>query len=269
MSGAEGRPRIFVHIGTHKTGTTSFQDWLSRHEKGLLNQFGLGVYQGAFPNCREVGLACASPSRSLPTRGIPQWVDPEWRRHVGELVATQLARPEDLVLSSEALSFLRSPAEVETLARLLQGREVSILVVLRNRAEFLESWAKHLQRDRYKLSRDPSSFAYVENDSWLADYDSLFDAYGSIFGTEHVRVIDYDHAMSSHGSVIPLLMSEIVGADAPLPDWQSARKNVGSDVARSRKDAQEPFGVRLARFVRHPIVTSRRVMARRQHDASY
>ncbi len=269
MSGAEGRPRIFVHIGTHKTGTTSFQDWLARHETELQDRFGLGVYHGAFPNCREVGLACASPSRSLPTRGIPQWIDPEWRRHVSGLVTTQLARPEDLVLSSEALSFLRSPAEVETLARLLQGREATILVVLRNRAEFLESWAKHLQRDRYKLSRDPSSFAYVKDDSWLADYDSLLDAYRSIFGTEHVRVIDYDHAMSSHGSVIPLLMSEIVGADAPLPDWQSARKNVGSDVARSRKNAQEPFGVRLARFVRHPIVTSRRVMARRQHDARY
>jgi hypothetical protein len=269
MSGAEGRPRIFVHIGTHKTGTTSFQDWLARHETELHDRFGLGVYRGAFPNCREVGLACASPSRSLPTRGIPQWVDPEWRRHVSQLVATQLARPDDLVLSSEALSFLRSPAEVETLAHLLQGRELSILVVLRNRADFLESWAKHLQRDRYKISRDPSSFAYVEDDSWLADYDSLLDAYRSVFGAERVHIIDYDHAMSSHGSVIPLLMAEIAGAHAPLPDWQSVRKNVGSDVARSRKEARERFTVRLARLVRHPISTSRRVMARRQQDARY
>jgi len=269
MSGAEGRPRIFVHIGTHKTGTTSLQDWLGRHETELRERFRLGVYQGAFPNCREIGLACASPSRSLPTRGIPQWVDPEWRRHVSELVAAQLARPEDLILSAEVLSFLRSTAEVQHLAQLLRERDVTILVVLRNRADFLESWAKHLQRDRYKLSRDPSSFAYVQADSWLADYDSLVGAYRDVFGDDHVRIIDYDQAMSSHGSIVPLVMAEIVGASKTLPDWQSARKNVGSDVAKSRKEAQEPLIVRLARFVRHPVDTSKRVIERRRNDAKY
>ena len=269
MERTEGRRRLFVHIGTHKTGTSSLQEWLTRHETELRARFGLGVYHGAFPNCREVGLACASPSRTLPTRGISQWVDPEWRRHVRDLVATQLAREEDLILSCEALSFLRTTAEVDELAQMVRGREVVILVVLRNRADFLESWAKHLQRDRYKLSSDPSSFAYVKDDSWLADYDSLLDAYRLVFGGDHVRVVDYDKAMSIHCSIIPPLMAEVVGDNAEIPDWRSARKNVGSDVAKSREEAKERLVVRLARFVRQPLATTRRVIDRRRNDAKY
>jgi len=269
MERAEGRPRLFVHIGTHKTGTTSFQHWLLRHETELRARFGLGVYHGAFPNNREVGLACASPDRSLPTRGIPQWVDPEWRSHVGELVAEQLGRNEDLILSSEALSFLRSTAEVENLARMVDGRDVWILVALRDRADFLRSWAGHLQRDRYKLSKDPRSFAYVEPDSWLADYDVLLSAYGAVFGNERVRTIDYDAAIAQDGSVIPALMREVVGPDASIPDWHDARKNVGEQVARSRQDARESMATRFARFARQPIVTTRRVVTRIRNDARY
>ena len=268
MERAEGRPRLFVHIGTHKTGTTSFQDWLLRHETELQARFGLGVYRGAIPNNREVGLACASPDRSLPTRGIPQWVDPEWRRHVGDLVAAQLERNEDLILSCEALSFLRSTAEVEHLARMVRGRNVTILVALRNRTDFLRSWADHLQRDRYKLSKDPRSFAYVGADSWLADYDVLLGAFREVFGHERVRTIDYDAAIDRDGSVIPSLMHEVVG-EVPLPEWRSARKNVGDEVARSRNEARERFVTRLARLVQHPVATIRRVSARRRRDTRY
>ena len=269
MDKAEGRHRLFVHIGTHKTGTTSFQHWLLRHETELHTRFGLGVYHGAFPNNREVGLACASVERSLPTRGIPQWVEPEWRRHVGDLVAEQLRRDDDLVLSSEALSFLRERSEVERLAQMVRGRDVTILAVLRNRADFLRSWGDHLQRDRYKLSKDPRSFAYVGPDSWLADYDTLLDTYRHVFGKENVRAIDYDETIARDGSVIPALMREIVGDDAPLPDWRSAQMNIGRDVAKSRNDAREKIGRRLVRFVIHPLATTKRVLARRRHDARY
>jgi len=267
MEKAEGR-QLFVHIGTHKTGTTSFQHWLLRHEADLRERFGLGVYHGAFPNAREVGLACASPDRSLPTRGIPQWVDSEWRRHVGELVATQLMRDEDLVLSTETLSFLRSTAEVERFARMVSDRNVQILAVLRNRTDFLRSWSEHLQRDRYRLSKDRNSFAYVEPDSWLADYDTLLGVYREVFGSDNVHVVDYDAATEQHGSVIPALMREVVG-DATIPEWLSSRKNVGDDVARSRDEAREHLTRRMVRFFRQPVATIRRVRARRRLESRY
>jgi hypothetical protein len=251
-----------VHIGTHKTGTTSFQHWLRQHERELDERFGLATYQGAFPNNREVGLACARPSRQLPTRGIDQWVDPEWRRHVHELVATQLARETDVIMSAEALSFLRYDDEVDTFSTLLGEREALILVALRNPGEFLRSWSAHLTRDGYRLSTDPASFAYVGADSWLADYPSLVDVYRRAFGAAKVRVIDYDDALRRYGSVIPALMDEILGAEAVIPDWGNARLNVGIEVERSRRDPAARFDRRLGRLVRHPLSTTKRVTAR-------
>ena len=263
MSEPALRRRLFVHIGTHKTGTTSFQHWLREHETELRQRFGLGVYQGAFPNNREVGLACARPERSLPTRGIEQWVDPEWRRHVASLVATQLAREEDLVLSAEALSFLRHEDEVRRVAEMFGDRETLIIVALRNPEGFLQSWAGHLTRDGYRLSNDPSSFAYVGTDSWLVDFPALLSAYRNVFGMAKVRVIDYDDAHQRFGSVIPALMGEIVGVEAMIPEWSRARKNVGVEVEQSRRDPAGRLDRRLLRLARHPLSTTRRVMNRR------
>jgi hypothetical protein len=262
MSESAVRRRLFVHIGTHKTGTTSFQHWLREHEKELGERFDLGVYQGAFPNNREVGLACARPERTLPTRGIDQWVDPEWRRHVAALVTVQLARDEDLVLSAEALSFLRHDDEISQLAKLFGDRETLIIVALRNPEGFLRSWAGHLTRDGYRLSTDPSSFAYVGADSWLVDYPTLLSAYRNAFGMAKVRVVDYDDAHQRFGSVIPALMGEIVGVEAMLPEWSGARKNVGVEVEQSRRNSAARIDRRLLRLARHPISTTRRVTNR-------
>lgn len=262
MSESGRRPRIFVHIGTHKTGTTSFQHWLTQNEVELHGRFGLGVYHGAFPNNREIGLACARPDRSLPTRGIPQWVEPEWRRHVNQLVATELSRSEDLILSSEALSFLRHMDEVEHLARILANREVLILVALRQPEGFLRSWGEHLTRDGYRLSNDPDSFAYVGADSWLADYSSLLHPYKAVFGEARVRAIDYETAIHGFGSIIPALMGEIVGVDAVIPEWRTTHRNVGHEVEQARKDPAGRLHRRLGRLIRHPLSTSRRVVAR-------
>lgn len=262
MSEPGVRRRLFVHIGTHKTGTTSFQHWLRQHESELGQRFALGVYQGAFPNNREVGLACARPDRSLPTRGVDQWVDPEWRRHVAALVAAELARDEDLVLSAEALSFLRHEDEVRRAAEMFGDRETLIIVALRNPEGFLRSWAGHLTRDGYRLSNDPSSFAYVGSDSWLVDYPALLSAYRNVFGMAKVRVIDYDDAHQRYGSVIPSLMGEIVGVEAMIPDWNGARMNVGVEVERSRRDPAGRLDRRLLRLMRHPLSTTRRVATR-------
>jgi hypothetical protein len=264
MSESTVRRRLFVHIGTHKTGTTSFQHWLREHEKELGQRFDLGVYQGAFPNNREVGLACARPERSLPTRGIDQWVDPEWRRHVATLVSAQLARDEDLVLSAEALSFLRHDDEIARFRDYLNDRETLIIVALRNPQDFLRSWAGHLTRGGYELSNDPTSFAYVEPDSWLADYDGLIRSWRKFFGESRVRIVNYDDSLDKFGSVIPALMNEVVGTEAALPEWRAVWKNMAVDFS----SPEGRLGERLRRLTRHPITTAKRVLARKVNGRS-
>lgn len=262
MSGPAERRKIFVHIGTHKTGTTTFQHWLRLNENTLTDRYGLGVYRGAFPNCREVGLACASPDRALPTRRLSQWVDPEWRNHVAGLVAIQLTRPQDLVLSCEALSFLRTEDEVVRLAAMLTDRDVQIVATLRNPDDFLRSWTTHLERDRYRLSDDPKSFAYVEQDSWLVDYESLLTPFRRVFGHDRVAVIDYDAAMTEHSSIVPALMTRIVGDISDLPSFDDVRRNTAAQAQLDRADPARKWWRKAGRFVRNPIRSTRSIVSR-------
>jgi len=228
--------RVFVHIGTHKTGTTSFQKWLNSNESILIKRFGLGVYHGGFPNNRELGLACANTDRLLPVRQIPQWSDSLWRDHVRDLARIQMDREfGSIIVSSEALSFLRTPEEIQRVRDLFVDRQVTILLTLRQPTEFLASWARHLARGKYEFSDNPESFAYVEPDSWLARYDDLIAAYSQVFGSDNVLTVDYEAANAEFGSVIPALMQHVVDDVSRLPDWRAYRFNTTRQFESARR----------------------------------
>ena len=240
------RRRLFVHIGTHKTGTTSFQKWLMTNEPLLLERFGLGVYHGAFPNAREIGLACANTDRLLPVRHLPQWNDPTWRAHVGDIIQAQLARDvPSMILSAESLSFLRAPEEIRRVSEMMTNHDVTILVTLRNPVEFLGSWERHLTRGGYELSDNPASFAYVKHDSWLARYDQLIDAYAAVFGRDRVLTIDYESANAEFGSVIPALMRHVVDDIERLPEWSHLRLNSTIRFESARQPTTKQILARL------------------------
>ena len=248
------RRRLFVHIGTHKTGTTSFQKWLQDNEPILLERFGLGVYRGAFPNAREVGLACANVDRLLPVRNLPQWNNPAWRTHVGEIIYAQLTRDvPSMIVSAESLTFLRARDEIQRLFDMTSGHDVTILVTLRNPTEFLGSWERHLIRTGYDLSDDPSSFAYVKHDSWLARYDQLIDAYAAVFGRDRVITVDYESANAEFGSIIPALMRNVVDDIARLPDWSHLRLNSTLRFESARRPSARQILTRLTHPVRRAL----------------
>lgn len=250
-----------LHIGTHKTGTTAFQYWLRAHEPRFIRRHDVAVYRGLFGNAREVALLCADPGRSLPsTRRIPEWTDETWRASVREHVGAELDRPlRRIILSCETLSFLRRPEEVRRLADLVEGRTARIVLCTRNPEDFLRSWADHLTRDGFELSDDPSSFAYVAPDSWLADYDALRDVFRDVFGS--VITVDYDTEVARHGSVIPGLMRASFPEIGRLPEWRGFHVNLGS-YRRGEPDRFALWGRRVARAVRDPLGTLRRIASR-------
>ena len=237
--------RAILHIGTHKTGTTSFQHWLRIHHERLALEHGIDIYEGLFQNNREIALLCADGSKQYPTmRRIPEWNTEHWQRYVTQHVLSQVEGPaETLVIASETLSFLRNPAELSALAELLTTREVTVVVTLRERNDYLRSWAEHLTRDGFTLSDDPNSFAYVQPDSWLADYDSLLAAYRNQFGQESVRVVDYEAEIRAHTSVIPGIMKHVVATTDNLPEWHGVFKNSSKQFS----EMQKPFLQRVIR----------------------
>lgn len=241
--------KAILHIGTHKTGTTSFQHWLRIHHKRLATEHSITIYEGLFQNNREIALLCADGTRQYPTmRRIPEWNTETWRHHVEKHVLSQIeGQTQTLLLASETLSFLRNPAELSELAKLLATREVTVVVTLRQPEQYLRSWAEHLTRDGFALSDDPHSFAYVQPDSWLADYDSLLAAYRKQFGQKSVRIVDYEAEIEMHGSVIPGIMKHFVTDTDNLPEWHGVFKNSSKQFSEKRKPLVQRAIHRLTR----------------------
>jgi hypothetical protein len=65
-------PRAIVHIGTHKTGTTTFQRWADLNRAEILEATGFRYYESMYPSGApsahfEIALACLRPDL--------RWVD--------------------------------------------------------------------------------------------------------------------------------------------------------------------------------------------------
>jgi len=120
------------------------------------------------------------------------------------------AKPDRLVYVHEDLSYLRHDDEFERLRDLFAGRAVTVVVFLRKRGDFLRSYAAQIEGTGFELSDDPTSFAYVQPDSWLVDYDALLERYRDCFGAANVEVYDYDETVERDGTVIPAF-TEVLG----------------------------------------------------------
>ena len=222
--------RAIVHIGTHKTGSTSLQYWLGQHATELENHHHLGVYRPIHPNGRELALLCANPDRSIPTiREIPEWRTESWRTQSRGHVRSEVERSDEvLLLSNETLSLLRTPEELGRLADLLAPRAIDIVLVTRRPGDFLRSWREQLTRDGFNPSQDQRSFAYLEADSWLVDYAKIVRVNQEVFGAAHVHIVDYDEALATFGSIIPAVMATCGLEVSTLPEWSNVRRNRGT-----------------------------------------
>jgi hypothetical protein len=217
-----------VHIGTHRTGTTSFQRWAFTNRDELARGTGLEYYNGLFgPNHYEIPMLCLRANRSMPMRAItPDWCLDEWQQRAAAHIREDASRgPRPLLISAEGMSYVRHPDEVARLVDLLHPRRVSVVGVLRERASFLRSYGRALADAGFPPSPYRESFAYVEEDSWLVNYDALLGVYREVLGTDRVAAVGYERAIECHGSIIPAILAACGFHESQLPPWNGFRDN--------------------------------------------
>ncbi len=226
--------KAHIHIGTHKTGSTSLQRWLSEH-RALLEGQGFGLYEGMHikDNHIELYLAAMRPERdSFGKQSLRNVVfDADYSAAVSERVRgfVRECGQENLVFTTEGLSLLRHPDELETLRGFFDGvcGGINVVLYLRNKADYLESYRRQLLKVPGRKKSDTYwSALYVEDDTWLTDYDQLIAAYENAFGAGSVKVIDYDGEMGRRGNIIPSF-AEAIGF--PLDREEAARSGAYRD----------------------------------------
>jgi hypothetical protein len=230
--------RAVVHIGLHKTGSTSFQMWADTNREALQAASGLRYYRGRHgSNHLELANVVMRLDRNMPYRAKhADWNLPSFQSELRSHIAEQLAGDDDVLISSEALGLLRHEEEVEGLIELLAPRSVEFVVVLREPSAYLASYRREIARKGHGRSTHPESFAYTEDDSWLVDYDRRLEVF------PEPAVLHYEALVAEWGSVIPAIM-EAVGVDpGSLPDWRGVWANDRPGLAR-----------KIGRRLRHPL----------------
>lgn len=247
--------RTLLHVGMHKTGSTSIQSFLHDHA-ALLAEVGATCPQGfLIPNLHaDLPLLTLRADRVWPARiRFPETQDPGWQAaaaaHVRAVATT--AEPLLVIWSHEDLAYVRHDDELERLRNLLGAAPVQVVIYRRERADFLRSYRRQLEMTGFEPSDDTSSFAYVGSDSWVADHEAVVATYERGFGVANVTVIDYDEAVRRDRSVIPSF-TDLVGLQrASLPRLDSYFFNQAGGQVRLSEE-------HLAAIRRRAVEQSRR-----------
>lgn len=207
------RHRLYLHVGTQKTGTSSFQRYLLDHRDDLRASGTHVITAAGRDGSPTASLGAYADTVLRPTlrtgfrmRNPPQ-TEASWRRFVRTVVqvreSVRSSGAQRAVLSAEALCFARTPAErwrVWALAAACQAEVVSV-VCLRDTAEWRASW--EAQVGKWHDAVDPGRGTDNILGDWYYDVEAI-TAFWSQLG--RVEVVDYDRALARDGSVIPALL---------------------------------------------------------------
>jgi hypothetical protein len=233
---------IYLHIGTHKTGSSTLQSFLQEKRRGL-EQCGFDVYSGLVlpENHIELYLVPLEPGRdSLALGSLKLGSLEELRTKALEHIRgfRQNRRNPNAIFTCEGLSLLRSPAELKRLRDLLEAgdEEIQVILVQRHPSDFLEAYRKQIFKvPGRKPSSDPKSSLYVERDSWLADFEQLRSVFEAEFGK--VRVVDYDAEVSACGDVLPAVLKAMDLPQALIPAPGAVERQNQSTIANRARIA--------------------------------
>lgn len=209
-----------VHIGFHRTGSTSIQAFCWRF-RGRLAKLGIAMYEGLHMpgNHVELHVGAMRPERMTPFK-IKAGLNggPGYRRKVEQRLSRFIcsASQDKFLFSAEGLSYLREQDELAWLQNVLPGK-VIIVACLRDPMEYLRSYRVALMRHGIAESSDPDSIAYTRAGSWLLDYPARIEPFRTAFGPENVILIDYDKEVYQSGSIIPSFL-RVLGVENDFCD---------------------------------------------------
>ena len=261
-SASSSTPRIaYIHVGIHKTGTSSIQEFLGKH-RSELKRLGVEFYTGTLKANNHVDLMLATirPERMTPYKMLIRdevELDDAFRADVFASVSDFIrnSTAKVLLFSCEGLSFLAHEDELNSLKALFdaQGVTAKIILYTRNPKDFLASYAAELKKHPSPAVITRDSFAYVGQDSWLIDYPSRIAAFARVFGGRNVLHADYDEALRSDGTVITSFL-KILGLESQFPAtayqdlWLNLTTKGTERAARRSRSWRSPGNLLIAFF---------------------
>lgn len=227
--------RAILHIGFHKTGTTSIQAFLNSH-RDLLHREGVAFFKGGHipDNHVELHTCALRDERMTPFKmmyGAP--ITSDYRSTIARDLEAfrENAVAHTLLFSAEGLSYLRFADEFHRLRELIGISDISIIAYVRESKAWLESYAAEMEKNRIPATADCNSFAYVDANTWLVNFKERLVPFGREFGAGNVTVLNYDDVCSADGGVIPSFLRTLGVSDAfDISEANKLRLNVRAPI---------------------------------------
>lgn len=216
---------MFVHVGLPKTGTTYLQNRLWRNRATALSEFGLFVPGNTIEDHFQLAVHL-QPQRYL------DWVDPA-RASATDLIVSQVTKWPGTSLISHELLATATPAQADQLLAMLAGREIHVVVTVRDLARQIPSvWQENVKNqgtigfDEFvsglRTGRDVGPF-------WeFQDYVRVLDTWGASLPRERVHVVTVPRS----GSVLWPRFVSALGADPDRLDVTMPPANSGLSSAQ-------------------------------------
>jgi len=171
--------RITLHIGRHKTGSTSIQLFLTKNTKALLEK-GILVPISGRPTTAPNGhhqLAWDIQETGTNTEAYYN-LEQEISNFEGN----------DVIITSECFDQL-TDSEIKTLRSFLSNHDVRIIVYLRNQIEAIESMYR---TDVTHYEKDLTFWEFLQKTKARHNYRDFLMPWMEIFGRENINVQLYD-----------------------------------------------------------------------------
>ncbi|TDK38772.1 hypothetical protein E2F50_01055 [Rhizobium deserti] len=226
------RKVVYLHVGTHKTGTTSIQYYCA-NKKFYLGDNGLKFIEVELTD-PKTGNIESNPNSFLLAhyflrddlvtvmRSVAIDIETfeskcfETAKSVQEIIENTPHRR--LLISSEAFCFARTDAERSAISGFFERLdcEVRPIIVLRSQAQWRESFKAELAKTKYSIRNSGLPDCNRVDSDWYFDRKAVVSFWSS-FGSP--IVLNYEEAMVSYGSIIPSLL-KAVGIEV-APDSES------------------------------------------------
>lgn len=177
--------RTLIHIGQHKTGTTSIQHYLKDNRMKFLQQglyiaesiagldhpshYILNIYALAKDRLSPMKEAFLKEDEQNVLERIYKELPAEIEKHYKTAKAVGCT---DIIWSNEGLYLLNSEPEYTKLIKLFKKHsdEIVCICCFRELESYKRSYIGQLEKTGISSCNDPDSYRYTQDDSWLFDY---------------------------------------------------------------------------------------------------
>jgi hypothetical protein len=215
--------KLFLHIGTHKAGSTAIQHMLW-HNSDKLQKKGFCYPQMANGQFGHHELAWAI--RSAAGGRTPRKVD----RTTLSKLHRQLQRSNchTAILSSEEFEFATTPEQLRMIRKELPAEQIRIVVYLRRQDRYLVSeYGQHLKMPETRFSGSIHDFYMRHNMTGRLNYLRALTRWANVFGAENVIVRPFEPCQFENGNLFDDVRTALGLTDMALEVPQDLTINKG------------------------------------------